>query len=444
MWYGVIMQSKYSAPFINHYVLSLLSGFILLSSANQVIAENLTLHQAEQIALTEEPGLISQNWQFRSLMEMAIADGQLMDPKLQIGVANLPTDSFDFSQEAMTQLKVSYLQQFPPGDTRELKQQSTQIKSELMHSKMAGRNLTILQDVRLTFLEIFYWEQARETILKNKQLFIQLVDIVQSLFSVGRNDQQDLIRAQLELSRLDDRLTKIDQQIRTYRARLSRWVGIENSLKSLAVELPEIATMQLQDNFKNLSELLQLHPKVQQIDKDIEINRNDIQLVKESLKPGWGLNVSYAFRDEDANGNDRADFISAAVTFDLPLFSTNRQDKKLLSKEHQYQSLKSSRLELIRQLVAELQQEIANEATLLKRQQLYTSLLLPQAKQQAQASLLAYQSDRGSFSDLMRAYMDDLNANLDAKRIAIDMRKTQAKLLYFVPAFRQEIHTDFQ
>lgn len=438
------MHLKHSTKFIDRKTFyQFLSGIILIASNQLVSAEYLTLPEAEQIALTEEPGLLSQNWQLRSLLDQSVADGQLMDPKLQLGLANIPTDSFDLNQEAMTQIKISYLQQFPSGDTLALKQQKTQQQSELIHAKMAERNLMILRDVRLTYLEIYYWEQARKTILKNKQLFIQLVDIVQSLFSVGRNDQQDLIRAQLELSRLDDRLTSIQQNITTYRAGLSRWLGTANSLKSFPQISPVLPAIKLKGDKDQLSEYLLLHPKVRQIDRQISINRHDIQLVKESFNPDWGLNVSYAYRDSDNNGNDRADFISAAVTFDLPLFTARRQDKKLLAREHQYQSLKNTRLELIRQLLADLQQELSRSSSLKQRQQLYQQKILPQTTQQAQASLLAYQSDRGSFADVMRAYMDDLNAKLAVKRISTDQLKAQAKILYLVPEFRQEISTKF-
>ena len=54
------------------------------------------------------------------MMEKSVAEGELMDPKLQIGLLNLPTDTFDFDQEPMTQFKVSYIQQFPSGDSRRL------------------------------------------------------------------------------------------------------------------------------------------------------------------------------------------------------------------------------------------------------------------------------------------------------------------------------------
>jgi outer membrane protein TolC len=94
---------------------------------------------------------------------------------------------------------------------------------------MDERKLVILKEVRLSYLEIYYWEQAKITISQNKKLFSQLVEIVQSLFSVGRNNQQDLIRAQLELNKLDDRLVKITQKINNQRSKLSSWIGAKNS-----------------------------------------------------------------------------------------------------------------------------------------------------------------------------------------------------------------------
>jgi len=396
------------------------------------LADPLTLQQVEQIALTEEPGLISQQWQSKSMIEQGIADGQHMDPRLQLGVLNLPTDTFDMNQEPVTQLLISYQQQFPPGDTRFLKQQKAQKQADLIDAKLSNRSLTIVRDVRQTYLEILYLEQAKSSIIKNKRLFAQLVEIVQSLFSVGRNNQQDLIRAQLELSRLDDRLTKIEQQINTQRSRLSRWIGTENSLKPFDPELPYMPEVNLETDFDSLSQQFLNHPQVQEVDRQLELTRKDIQLVNESLKPGWGLTVSYGYREDAPNGTERADFVSAVVAIDLPLFTANRQDKKRLSKEYEYQSLKSKRSEVIRQLVSELQQEITNEQLLQQRLQLYSKLLLPQAKQQTQASMLAYQSDKGRFADVMRAYIDDLNANLDEHRIAVDIRQSKAKILYYV------------
>ncbi len=409
----------------------ILSGVFGMASPQAFSEPVLTLEQAEQRALVDEPGIISQQWQMQSLSAQSIADGQLMDPKLQVGLNNMPTDTFEFDQENMTQFKVGIIQQFPSGDSLNIKQQKTQKQSELLLSQISDRKLSIIKEVRLTYFEIYYWEKARKTIKQNKRFFSQLVAIVQSMFSVGRNNQQDLIRAQLELSRLDDRLVKITQKINTQRSKLSRWIGAQNSAQALTTQLPVLTIPAISDDFETLSQLFYTHPKILEIDKKQEISRKDIELVKESYKPGWALNVGYGYRDNMPNGGKRADFLSAGVTIDLPLFTANRQDKKLLAKEHSYQSLKDKRVEMLRKLVANLQQEVAHEEQLQNRHQLYNNLLLPQAKQQTQASLLAYQSDRGDFADVMRAYIDDLNVKLDERRIAVDHLQSKAKILYF-------------
>jgi len=402
----------------------------------------LTIEKAERLALENEPGITSQDWRVRSLSENAIAESQLPDPKIRIGLINVPTDTYDFDQENMTQLKLGISQQFPAGNTLDVKQKKIEKQALSIRARKEQRKLTILKNVRLTYLEIYYLEQAKITILENKKLFSQLTEIVKSLYSVGKNNQQDLIHSQLELSRLDDRIVRIDKKIKTHRYSLSRWIGIENSQLILANELPEWASTDInesvyQDEDALVKQLLK-HPIIKEMDHKIEVSRQDIALVKESYKPGWGLNVSYSYREDRPDGVERSDFISVDTSIDLPIFSAKRQDKKLLSKEYIYQSLKDKRMELLRRLISSLQQEHSNRIQIIKRNQLYQTLLLPQAKQQAEAALLAYQSDRGDFADVMRAHIDNLNALLDNMRITIDLLKTKSNILYLTSSFSNE------
>ncbi len=396
--------------------------------------EFLTIQQAEQLALDNEPGIVAQQWQVKALSEKAIADGQLADPQLQLGISNLPTDSFAFDQENMTQFKVGIAQRFPAGDSLKIKQQKTLADAKVIETKTADRKLMIIKKVRLHYLEIYYWERAYQTIVENKQFFSQLVNIVQSLFTLGRNNQQDLIRAQLELDKLDERLNRIKQKIYIQRYQLSRWIG-EKAQLPLQDKLPKWQLPTLDNQQETLIPQFFHHPQVQIIDKQLAATRQSIALAKEQYKSAWGVNVNYAYRDNAPNGRERADFISAGVSIDLPLFTQHRQDKSLLAKEYQYQALKDKRLETLRQLVAQLQEELASEMQLSERHQLYNTVLLPKSKQQSEAALLAYQSDRGDFADVMRAYIDDLNIHLEEKRLAVDHLKSKAKILYFTAVF---------
>jgi outer membrane protein TolC len=396
-------------------------------------AQTLSLKQAEIMALNNEPGMQSLDAKAQSMLQRSVADGQLKDPKLQVGLLNVPSDSFDFNQEAMTQFKVSYIQDFPSGNTRQVKSEKALKQSELFQHLNEDRKRSILKQLRLSFLETLYWNKARQTVLKNQQLLKQLSEIVESQFALGRNLQLDVLTVQLQQSKLDDQLTQITQKINQQRYNLSEWIGESAINTPLQDEMPVLLNNDWGSHTaEEFEALLSTHPRVLEINTQLDVIRKDIELIRESEKPGWNLNVSYAYREDAPNGSDRADFVSAVVTFDIPLFTENRQDKLRQSQQFEMNSNQDQRDALLRKMQAELSQLRVNESLIEQRKMRYQSTLIPQSKQRAEAAMQNYQSGNGSFSSVMQAYMDALNTELDAHRLSIDQLKNQASVLYLV------------
>jgi len=415
-----------------------LTGFALMTilvASNGVSAETLTLQKAEYRALQNEPGILGLDAKTQSMVQQSIAAGELMDPKLQVGLLNLPTDTFEFDQEPMTQFKVSYIQQFPSGNSLEIQREKALSQSQLFQHQIAERKIQLLTRVRLAYLETLYWEQARDTVAKNRQLVSQLADFVESQFSVGRSNQFDLITAQQRLSKLDDRLKQIEQNISSERYQLSEWIGERLSQSPLSPDIPAFKQFSLNSlGLEQINQFIAQHPKIQEINNQIEVTDKNLELALESEKPGWNLNVSYAYREDAPDGTDRADFFSAMVTIDLPLFSENRQKRQYQAQQYELQSNRLQRDALLRKLRSDVFRLKTNLELSEQRFALFRESLIPQAEQRSQAALQAYQSGSGSFADVMQAYMDALNTRLEQKRIQIDSLKVQAQLLYFVEA----------
>jgi len=78
----------------------------------------LTLAEAEDLALDQEPGQAAFRARAEALEEQSVAVGQLPDPKLRMGLANFPLESGGFTTEGMTQAQLGIRQSFPPGKTR--------------------------------------------------------------------------------------------------------------------------------------------------------------------------------------------------------------------------------------------------------------------------------------------------------------------------------------
>jgi len=399
-----------------------------LLSAHTVIAQEvlpLTLQEAEELALYDEPGQNAYLSRAEGLRQKSVAGGQLPDPMMRIALANYPIQSGGFTTEGMTQAQLGIRQVFPGGDTRELTTQKFRSLASEMTHKANGRGRNVLTSVRRTWLETHYWREAHQIAADSRPFFDDLVTITRSLYSVGRKNQQDLLRAELELGRLDDRIIDMGKQHSRSRAALSQWVGLE-SRRPVAAKLPEWNAV---PPFEILQENLQAHPALMVADATIGTSIAGVELARQEYKSDWTIDLGYGYRSgELSNGDPRSDFISLAVTFDLPFFGGKRKDHSLSAALSEKRAADQSREELMRRLLSQLEAEYVRWQDLGKRLDLYERLILSVSADNAAAALAAYQSDAGDFADVMRAYVDDLDTRLDYIRLQVERDQSFAVL----------------
>ncbi len=406
--------------------LALLVGLSALSvSSTQAQQQPLSLAEAEQRAIQHEPGQKALKARANALEERSVMVGQLPDPKLRMGMANFPLESGGFTTEGMTQAQIGIRQAFPPGKTRSISARQFQSLAKAMDRNADARGRDVLTSVRNAWLESYYWDRAHSTLSESRPFFSDLVNITRSLYAVGSKDQQDLLRAELELSRLDDRLIDIDRQRAGARAELAQWIGEEAS-RPLADKLP--AWEQL-PRLETLREALNSHPAITAADAQIEAQVAGIDLAKEQYKPGWALDLGYGYRDGMlSTAGSRSDFLSLSVTVDLPFFRKNRQDRGLAAALSERHAAMETKDELLRRLNRQLEAEYSRWRDLTRRVALYETRILGQAEDQANAALAAYQSEAGDFADVMRGFIDDLDTRLDHIRLQIERTQSYAVL----------------
>jgi len=204
--------------------------------------QTLTLKQAEQLALMDDPAVQRLHARAQAAAENAIADGQLPDPKLKLGAANLPTDTFNRSDTPMTQLQIGVRQSFPRGRSLTYRSRRTEAKGRAEQAMAEDKTLIVLRELRRGWLESWYNHQAGDIIKDSRKLFRQLVKITEFHYSTGAQSQQDVASAQLELSLLEDRLARSHEQEEVARADLSQWVG-DAAWQPLGNTLPTLSAL---------------------------------------------------------------------------------------------------------------------------------------------------------------------------------------------------------
>jgi outer membrane protein TolC len=385
----------------------------------------LTIAEAEKLALASEPGQQALRARAAALEEQAVVAGALPDPMLRVGLNNYPIESGGFTTEGMTNVGAVYRQAFPRGDTRSLNNRKFTRLAEAQMQEADARGDDVLAATRIAWLDLYYWSKARELVRESRPFFDDLATITRSLYAVGRRNQQDVLRAELELSRLDDRLIDIERQQLRARAQLREWIG-EDAGRRVAGKLPRW------DDAPPLEDLiaaLREHPALQAADARIAAQDTGVEIAEQRSKPGWALDVGYSYRNGSLpSGDPRSDFVTVGVTVDLPFFRKKSVDSTLSAALQERSAARADKQRMQRSLESRLAAEYARWQELSRRLALYEERILVQANDHAQASLLAYQNDRGDFADVMRGYIDDLNTRIDYVRLNVEREQAYAVL----------------
>jgi outer membrane protein TolC len=390
----------------------------------------LTLAAAEKRALSADPAIIARESRAQALQDQAVADGQLPDPKLLLGVWNVPLDDFSLEKEPSSQVRAGISQAFPRGDSLKYRRGHTEWLGHAERDAMRNARAEIRRDVREAYLELYFQEQAADIIARSRRLFEQLVDITRAHYASGRVSQQDVLQAQLELSRLDERATNIDALRDVQRAALSRWIG-NAAGQPLATRFPALPTL---PTLEALTAGLEEHPAVSAASARVQASQARVREAREQYKPGFNIGVEYRKRfGDNADGSDRPDQMAAMITLDLPVFTDKRQDKQLSATQLRSEAAIQLREQQLRELQRTLAGDYARWKKLGEQQQLYHDHLLREAGDNATSAVHAYQSGTTEFSALMRARITELDIRLQDIRIRVDRAKARARLLYMSP-----------
>jgi len=410
---------------------------------------SITMHDAVKIAIQHDPWLIGNQLQERALRTASQGANNLPDPVLSVGLLNLPSDGFAFDQEPMTQIKVALAQSFPRGDSLAIKQKQLSLQADQHPYQREDRKAKIKVTVSQLWLDAIKADQIIRLIERDRVLFEQLVDIVKASYASaqGNTRQQDVIRAQLELARLDDRLAAVNSQRDVALTDLFEWLPasaqqavsatfLESILAPPSFSLPELSAdikvlLQRKDN-TGLSQLLTQHPALLAIEQSAKAGNTAVNLAKQKYKPQWGVNASYGYRDDDQFGQSRADFFSIGITVDVPIFGYAKQDSEVAASRLMADVIETDKRLLQQRMFAKMLSLYQQVVRFSQREEGFFGAILPQAQEQANASLSAYTSDDGEFSEVMRARITQLTAQIDLIDIQIEKFKIRMQLGYFL------------
>ncbi len=393
------MKSRIRSPLYIVFSLFLLSILPLPVWA----AELLSLDAAVQQALAENPSLAAIKARSEALSHIPDQRGSLPDPQLTLRMANLPLDSFSTTQEGMTQMQVGVAQALPYPGKLALLAESAEEESLAAKADVDEQRLLLVRDVKTVWWNIFFLDRALEVVNRNQELLRQFVIIAQTKYKVGKGLQQDVLLAQLELSKLLDIKIDLNNKRQNQVAKLNTLLNLSVEQTVRLPRTPEVPLPQLLPVNNLQTKAQEIRPLLRSKSKKLAAAKTRVELAHKNYYPDFKVGAVYGYRDGDnPDGSSRADFGSLAFSMSLPFLDTTSEDN-FLSQRNKEKIRSSFNLRNARNLVAvQVRTGVNDFEQMAEKAELFRSGIIPQARQTVDSMLAGYQVNKVDFLNLIR------------------------------------------
>ncbi len=320
-------------------------------------------------------------------------------------------------------------QKFPFFGKLPLKGKIAEKDAEIADKSYDARTLDLIEQVKYAYYDYYRVYNEIEVLRQEKTTLRYMQDVAQVKYASGRVSQQDVLKAQLALSNVDDKLIKRERQITTIITRLNRLL---NRAPGAPLSKPEVSVAR--SNLKSLDvvykEAERFRPEIKSADIAIAKSLDMKSLAKKEYFPDLTLAMQYVGVGErplaalNENGKD-AILFKASINMPIWLKKRRAGVKEAVAMEAMARHQKESVVTSVRTEVRDAYTKVQTARELVD---LYENVIIPQAEQTFQASEAGYRTGEVDFLN----YLDSERALLTLRRayygVAADLGK---QLAYF-------------
>ena len=389
-------------------------------------ASALTLAEAQRIARDNAPQLQAQSAAVRAAEAAGISAGESADPKLIVGLDNLPVDGadrFNIGRDFMTMRKIGFMQEFTRSDKLKLRGDRADAEIRKESALLALAQVTLQRDVALAWIDRHFAERQLDMLRELAREAEFQVSAARATLAGGKGQATDPFVARLAVAQLSDRITDAERMASRSQSQLARWIG---AAAKLPLEPPP-AFDQLARRHEDLIGDIDSLPHLAMYGPLQAIAEAEVRLAREAKHPDWSLEVAYAQR-----GPAFSNMLSIGVRIDLPIFQSRRQDPAIAAKTALSEQVRAQTEDARRSHIAEFQSLAADWESGKKRLQRYQADLLPLAHERSEVALAAYRGGRSDLAMVLEARKGEIETRLNHLQAQGDLARAWANLNFLL------------
>ena len=316
---------------------------------------------------------------------------------------------------------VTVSEQFPYPGKLKLRGEIASKEADAARADYEAIRRRVAANVKAAYFDYFYYDRAIQTTERNKELLEKLSKIAEARYRVGKAMQADVLRSQVEISMLIEKLTMLEQQRATAQARLNVFM-----VRPTDSPLPPAADVEPSTIRYSLDELYALSA-----DNDTAVLRNrtivergrlGVALAQREYRPDIG--VSYMYQQRSA----LPDMNGVTVSVDIPVFYKNKQRQGVAEASEDLISAEKMRDNRSNEVKFELKQQYLSAKASERLLTLYSKGVVPQSSLALESSMASYQVGNLDFLSLVANFTTLLNYETDYYRQLADYQTALARI----------------
>ena len=288
-----------------------------------------------------------------------------------------------------------------------------------------AQKLKLFYQVTQTYYEYYYLAQSIAVVGENRELVKYLERVARTRFKTAVAGHPDVIRAQVELGKLDDRLRSLEDLRGSIVARLNATLGRQTNASLPWPMQVSYAPIQL-DEAKLFAALPQSNPELRSLRHQIAREHQSIRLAKKDYYPDVTLGVDYIDTGDAISPNvpdSGQDAVAAGFSINVPIWH-EKYRARVREGRARFGAATKARVDRENILQAELKTTLYHFNDAERKISLYRDTLVPKARQSIKATEAAFRAGISTFTDLIDAERLLLEFQLEFER-ALAGRQTR-------------------
>ncbi|MGO9515995.1 MAG: TolC family protein [Candidatus Korobacteraceae bacterium] len=344
-----------------------------------------------------------QEWQ--SMQQMPTQVGTLPDPQVALQQFNVgsPRPFAGFTNSDFAYIGLGVSQDIPyPGKIR-LRRELANKDAEISEQRVEAIRRAIHSDLKMAYFRVAFLTKQSAILDGDSELLRQMEQAAEVKYRSGMGNQQEVLQAQLEQTKLLREITANRLEAGKLQAELKQLLGRLQTSPDLLTE--EIGESSITRNFDELLSAAQSNnPRISGAQKTVDRQKVAIEIAKKDFYPDF--NAQFMWQRTDPS-QYRA-YYQFTVGARIPIYRKRKQQPELAQAEIDKNRAQSELEAQSQEVSSTLRQQyvaVEKSAELLK---IYRDGLLPQAKAELQAGFAAYESNRQDFVALLASFLDVL------------------------------------